>query len=107
MPERPEGCFAQKVPVTFSVPADVVVVPIGFLSDHIEILWDLDTEARAHGEALGLNLVRAATVGTHPRFVAMVRELVAERIEGRQQRSAGGAPGPCGDACPPDCCLQG
>ena len=49
---------------------DVVLVPIGFASDHLEIRWDLDTEAAARARELGLRLARAATVGTHPRFVA-------------------------------------
>jgi protoporphyrin/coproporphyrin ferrochelatase len=84
---------------------DAIVVPIGFLSDHVEVLWDLDHEAREHAERIGLNMVRAGTVGTHPRFVAMIRELVAERIEGREERPALGTLGPCRDACPPNCCL--
>ena len=62
---------------------DVVIVPIGFLSDHIEILYDLDTEARGLCEQFGLNMVRAATVGTHPQFVTMIRELIEERIAER------------------------
>ncbi len=86
---------------------DVVVVPIGFLSDHIEVLWDLDTEARQHAEEIGLNLVRAGTVGTHARFVAMIRELVVRRFEGRAEKPAWGVLGPCRVACPPTCCLPG
>ena len=64
---------------------DVVVAPIGFISDHLEVLFDLDTEAATLCDQLGLNMVRAATVGTHPRFVSMIRELIEERIKGRQQ----------------------
>jgi ferrochelatase len=48
---------------------DVVVVPIGFISDHMEVVYDLDTEAKQLCDQMGLNMVRAATVGTHPRFV--------------------------------------
>jgi len=59
---------------------DVVVSPIGFVSDHLEVVWDLDSEAAETAEALGLGYVRAATPGTDPRFVAMVRELVTERL---------------------------
>jgi len=59
---------------------DVVIAPIGFISDHLEVLYDLDREARACAEGLGINMVRAATVGTHPLFVSMVRELIGERI---------------------------
>ena len=55
-----------------------MVAPIGFISDHMEVLYDLDTEARQICERLGINMVRAATVGTHPRFVQMIRELIEE-----------------------------
>lgn len=61
---------------------DVVVAPIGFIMDHMEVLFDLDTQAREHAQSVGLNMVRAATVGTHPRFVALIRELVEERLSG-------------------------
>lgn len=81
----------------------VVLAPIGFLSDHMEVLYDLDTEARAVCEQHGIPMARAATVGTHPRFVEMIRELVAERTEGAP-RLALGAHGPSHDVCPPDCC---
>ncbi|MEX2114084.1 MAG: ferrochelatase [Pirellulales bacterium] len=82
---------------------DVVVVPIGFLSDHIEILWDLDTEAQQLAQQLGLNLIRASTVGSHPDFVGMIRELIAERVSDAPRRSLG-VLGPSHDACPADCC---
>ena len=82
---------------------DVVIVPIGFLSDHIEILFDLDTEARGLCEQLGLNMVRAATVGSHPQFVTMIRELIEERIAGAPRRALGTL-GPSHDECPSDCC---
>jgi ferrochelatase len=83
----------------------VVVVPIGFLSDHIEVLYDLDTEAKQHAEAIGLGMVRAGTAGTHPRFVRMIRELVVERIESRLERPVVGKLESCWDVCPPNCCL--
>ncbi|HET6694243.1 MAG TPA: ferrochelatase, partial [Pedococcus sp.] len=57
----------------------VVMIPVGFVSDHMEVIYDLDTEAMATAERLGLQTVRAATAGTDPRFVAMIRELVLER----------------------------
>jgi ferrochelatase len=85
--------------------ADVVVDPIGFLSDHVEVLYDLDDEARRACEAIGLNMARAGTVGTHPRFVAMLGELVEERVRGSSDRRAIGRFGPGHDACPDDCCL--
>ncbi|MDQ3820608.1 MAG: ferrochelatase, partial [Acidobacteriota bacterium] len=59
---------------------DVVIAPVGFISDHMEVIYDLDTEARALSEKLGLNMVRASTVGAHPTFVKMIRELVIERM---------------------------
>ena len=83
---------------------DVVVAPIGFVSDHMEVLYDLDFEARGRALELGINLVRAATVGTHPRFVRMVRELVEERLAAEPVRLHLGSRGPAPDACPPDCC---
>jgi len=86
---------------------DVVVAPIGFISDHMEVLYDLDTEARQHCEAIGLNMVRAATVGTHPAFIRMTRELILERMESDTKRRSLGKDGPRHDVCPVDCCLPG
>jgi ferrochelatase len=89
------------------VPA-AVLVPIGFVSDHMEVGYDLDTEALATAGRLGLPVVRAATVGTDPRFVAAVRELVLERAAvGRGEsavRRSLGALGPDHDICPAGCC---
>ncbi|HEY3393262.1 MAG TPA: ferrochelatase [Lacipirellulaceae bacterium] len=83
---------------------DVVVAPIGFISDHMEVLYDLDTELAQRCERLGINMVRAATVGTHPRFVQMIRELVIERISDVPQRLSLGRFGPSHDVCPEGCC---
>ncbi len=83
---------------------DVVVVPIGFISDHMEVVYDLDTEARSTAEALGLNLVRAGTVGVHPRFIRMIRELIVERLTPGAVRPALGVLGPRPDQCDPACC---
>jgi ferrochelatase len=82
---------------------DVVVSPIGFVSDHLEVVWDLDTEAAATAQQLGLGYARAGTPGTDPRFVTMVRELVAERSGIAPQRRLGTLP--VWDACPSDCCA--
>jgi ferrochelatase len=84
----------------------VVMVPIGFVCDHIEVAWDLDTEAVKVAAEIGLPVARAATVGTDPRFVAMVRELVCERLENRRaaERRALGELGPSWDVCPVECC---
>jgi ferrochelatase len=84
---------------------DVVIAPIGFVSDHMEVIYDLDTEARARCEELGINMVRAGTVGTHPAFIAMIRELILERIDARHPRLALGAAGASHDLCPLNCCL--
>lgn len=61
---------------------DVIVSPIGFISDHMEVLYDLDTEAAKRAAELGLNLIRSGTAGTHPRFIRMIRELIEERMNG-------------------------
>ena len=82
---------------------DVVVVPIGFLSDHMEVLFDLDCEAVDACNKLSLNMVRAGTVGTHPVFVSMIRKLIQERLAGIPQESIGNF-GPSHDQCPLDCC---
>jgi ferrochelatase len=82
---------------------DVVVSPVGFISDHLEVLWDLDNEAAETADRLGLGYARAGTPGTDPRFVAMIRELVQERIDPATPRRALGAE-PTWDACPVDCC---
>ena len=85
---------------------DVVIHPIGFLSDHVEILYDLDEEARHLCDELGLGMVRSRSVGTHPRFVSMLRELIEERIRSvpDSARRAVGRFGPSHDVCPELCC---
>lgn len=85
--------------------ADVVVHPVGFLSDHMEVMYDLDHEARNLCSELKLNMVRAATVGAHPIFVATLGELVEERLRGSIVPRAIGRFGPSHDICPVDCCL--
>ena len=75
----------------------VVLFPIGFVSDHVEVIWDLDNEARETAGELGLAFARAATAGTHRAFVAMVRELVEERRAGTPPR--------LGTNCPAHCCF--
>lgn len=83
---------------------DVMVAPVGFVSDHMEIIYDLDTEAMTLSHELGLNMVRAATAGTHPAFIAMIRELIMERIDATVARRSLGALGPRSDFCQPGCC---
>jgi ferrochelatase len=83
---------------------DVVVSPVGFVSDHLEVIWDLDNEARETAARLGLGFARAATPGTDPRFVSMVRELVAERTDPACPRLALGPLPASHDRCPVGCC---
>lgn len=84
----------------------VVVVPLGFVADHMEVVYDLDVEAAGLAHELGLRLARAATPGSDPRFTVMIRELLAERREGAPRRWRGRR-GPAHDCCPADCCLAG
>ncbi|MCZ2818695.1 ferrochelatase [Modestobacter sp. VKM Ac-2984] len=75
----------------------VVLFPVGFISDHLEVIWDLDNEAEETAGELGLGFARAATAGTHPAFVASLRELLAERRSGGEPR--------LGTNCPANCCF--
>ena len=85
---------------------DVVIMPIGFVSDHMEVLFDLDTEAKEVCDRNGINMVRAKTVGIHPEFIRMIRQLILERTEGKLREAIGAMP-PSHDVCPVDCCLPG
>jgi ferrochelatase len=85
--------------------SSVVVAPIGFVSDHMEVVYDLDVVVRAAADEAGLELVRAATPGTHPRFVQMIVELLREQLDPDGPVLALGArgawPTPCRDGCCP------
>jgi ferrochelatase len=85
----------------------VVAAPIGFVSDHLEVRYDLDVEAREVAERVGLPFARAASAGTHPAFVAAIREAIAERLEPGSPKRALGRFGPSWDTCAPDCCRPG
>ena len=82
----------------------MVIVPIGFLAENLEVVYDLDVEVRGLCEQLGVNVVRAAVVGSHPRFVRMIRELILEQFDPQAPRLALGPEGPWPDRCPEDCC---
>jgi ferrochelatase len=82
----------------------VVLAPIGFISDHMEVLYDLDVEARQVCGSLALPMTRAKTVGVHPAFVGMIRELILERMNPGLERRALGSLGPRADVCAEDCC---
>ena len=86
--------------------AAVVLAPIGFVTDHMEVMWDLDVVAAGTAADLGLRLVRAPTPGTGPddRFVAMWQELVEERLDATTARRSLGRLGAGPDSCPPGCC---
>ncbi len=89
--------------------AAAVMIPVGFVSDHMEVIYDLDTEAMETAEKLGLPTRRAATAGLDPRFVSMVRELLLERAAVERgvedvARAAVGGIGPMWDRCPVGCC---
>jgi ferrochelatase len=92
--------------------AGVVVVPIGFVSDHMEVLWDLDTEAKDSCAELGLAFHRVPTPGTHTDFVSGMVDLLSERLAGpdgtalKSGRSSVAELGPWFDVCRPNCCAK-
>lgn len=87
----------------------VIIVPVGFVSDHLEVLWDLDREARETAEEHGLWVRRVATPGVDPAFVDGLVDLVRERVIGRPvgQRANTTRIGPWFDVCRPGCCAKG
>ena len=93
----------------------VLIVPIGFVSDHMEVLYDLDTEAKALCDELGMRMARARCAGTHPRFIEMTCDLIVERMEAERLEAATGSSAGLDrpalgvllaghDVCPVDCC---
>jgi ferrochelatase len=87
-----------------SLASAVVLAPISFLSDHMEVLYDLDIEAQQLCESLDLPMSRAKTVGVHPKFIGMIRELILERMNPGLERRALGTMGPRADVCAENCC---
>lgn len=83
----------------------LIVQPIGFVSDHMEVMFDLDEEAKETCEARGIELIRSETIGLRRDFVAMVRELLIERMTESSEKPALGQYGPNHDVCPQNCCL--
>jgi ferrochelatase len=86
---------------------DIIMVPIGFISDHLEVLFDLDVEAQNRAHELGMNVIRVPTVGTDPVFVAMIRELIEERLRENPERRFLGELGASHDLCALNCCQLG
>ncbi len=101
---EPDICVALEEVAAKHAGSGVVVVPIGFISDHMEVLFDLDYEAAHKASDLELTMSRAKTAGTHPRFVRMIRELIEERMGDSPERAAIGSFAACPDFCPTDCC---
>jgi ferrochelatase len=104
-----KGTLANGEPLREGPPSAVVVAPVGFVSDHMEVVHDLDVEAAQTAASLGLPFARAKAPGPTPRFAQMVRELVAERVSGAEPLALGSfgpRAYPAGGAgsCPPDCC---
>jgi ferrochelatase len=89
---------------TKNLASAVVLAPIGFISDHMEVLYDLDVEARQLCDSLALPMMRAKTVGVHPKFIGMIREMILERMSPGTERPALGSLGPRADICAEDCC---
>lgn len=83
----------------------LVISPLGFTSDHMEVLFDLDTEAKELCDELGIQMERAPAAGNHPLFIEMVHDLIAERLEDRPDRPAIGAMPASHDVCPENCCM--
>nr|WP_300340668.1 ferrochelatase [Actinomyces sp.] len=94
-----------------AVPAGVVVAPIGFVADHMEVVFDLDTEARETAERLHLPYARAATAGTHPAFIASLADILLERAGSARDEEVEPASttgtGPFHTVCPDVCCRPG
>lgn len=84
-----------------------IVMPIGFVCDHMEVVLDLDVDTAKRAEVAGIKMIRAATVGAHADYVAMVRDLVVERMGDSAERKTVGKLAPKHDFCPADCCLSG
>ena len=84
--------------------SEVLVHPLGFIADHMEVLFDLDTQAFGIAKESGITMVRTPTVGTHPRFVAMMVDLIEEAAGLREDRPTLGNSGPRPDICLLDCC---
>ena len=92
-------------------PGGVVVAPIGFISDHMEVVFDLDTEASQTARDLGMPYARAATTGTHPAFVDSLVDILVERAAAARDEDVRPASttgvGPFPTVCPPSCCRPG
>ena len=101
---EPDVCDVLREVAAQNQARQVVLVPVGFVSDHMEVIYDLDDEAASLAKDLGLPLARAKTPGVHPTFVGMIRQLIEERLGRTAEKLAIGRFGPSHDICPADCC---
>lgn len=101
---EPDVCDAIQELADAKAASQIVLVPVGFVSDHMEVIYDLDDEAASLSQKLGIPLARAKTAGTHPTFVAMIRQLIEERLGKTNEKLAVGNYGPSHDVCPTNCC---
>ncbi len=85
---------------------NIIIAPIGFVSDHMEVIFDLDTEAADFCAVNGIRMERAMTASIHPKFVSMVRELISERLFDNQEPRYLGTMGPAPNDCGTNCCLM-
>lgn len=85
--------------------SQLAIVPLGFISDHMEVMYDLDTEAAQLCDELSIQMQRVPTVGVHPAFVSMIVDLFEERLTGSSERPYLGDYGPSHDVCPESCCA--
>lgn len=102
---EPDVCdFIKDIPQHDKNCENLIVVPIGFISDHMEVINDLDDEAQEAAEEAGLKMYRVVTAGTHPVFVATIRELIQERLGTSPVETVGNLP-PRPVPCRPGCCA--
>ena len=102
---EPDICDAIKMRDDKQKLDSVIIVPIGFISDHMEVMFDLDQEAAQACQERGVRMHRTRTAGIAAGFAEMIGDLVQERMEARQPRAALGELGAGHDVCPQDCCL--
>ncbi|GAA4434197.1 ferrochelatase [Bremerella cremea] len=101
---EPDVCDAIQEIADQKSASQLVIVPVGFVSDHMEVIYDLDDEAAKLAAELNLPMARAKTAGVHPTFIKMIRQLVEERLGLTIEKPAIGEYGPSHDVCPGDCC---
>ncbi|MBI1248321.1 ferrochelatase [bacterium] len=101
---EPDVCDAIQEIADTKAAKQIVLVPVGFVSDHMEVIYDLDDEAAKLAAELGLPMARAKTAGVHPKFISMIRQLIEERLGLTDEKLAIGNFGPSHDVCPVDCC---